>query len=143
MKEILKSQMKDAMRAKDKVRLDTIRGLLSEIQYEEMQKGIEALDAEASLQVVQRGLKKLKEELEFAEKASRDDLKGKLLQEVSILESLLPKQMTADEIEAKIRALREADATLNMGGAMKLMKERFSGQYEGKVASEAAKRVFG
>lgn len=143
MKESLKAQMKEAMKAKDKIRLDAIRGLLSEIQYEEMQKGIENLDPESSLQVVQRGLKKLKEELEFAEKASRPELKDKLLAEITVLESLLPKQLSGEEIEKHLRTLKEADSSLNMGGAMKLMKEQLSGQYDGRLASEVAKRVFG
>ena len=77
MKTNLKDQMKDAMKAKDKVRLDTIRAILSEIQYEEMQKGIDDLDSEGCLAVCQREMKKRKEELDFALQAGRPELKGK------------------------------------------------------------------
>lgn len=142
MKAALKDQMKEAMKAKDKIRLDAIRGILSEIQYEEMQKGIDTLDSEASLQVIQRGLKKLKEESEFAEKASRSDLLEKLKLEVAVFESLLPKQLTEAELESAIRSMKDADQGLTMSTAMKGLKEKFSGQYDGKLASEVAKRVF-
>ena len=61
MKEILKTAMKEAMKAKDVVRLATIRGVLSEIQYEEMQKGIADAGENEITAIIQREVKKRKE----------------------------------------------------------------------------------
>lgn len=143
MKSALKDQMKEAMKAKNKVRLDAIRGLLSEIQYEEMQREVSDLDPESCLQVVQRGLKKLKEELEYAGKAGRPELAEKLDQEILVLESLLPRQLSEGELEDLLVSLKSADPELNMGRVMKILKEQHSGRYDGRLASEVAKRVFG
>lgn len=142
MKQQLQSAMKDAMRAKDKDRLEAIRTLLAAIQYEEMEKQVDTLPPEASLTILQRELKKRKEEVEFAEKASRRDLLGKLQTEISLIESFLPQQLSAEALEQTLLGFKAANASLNMGGAMKLLKEQFAGQYDGKLASEIAKKVF-
>lgn len=143
MKQQLKDSLKEAMKAKDKVRLETIRGVLSEIQYDEMQKGIEEIDSDGALAVIQRELKKRREEVDFAQKATRTDLLEKLNQEIAILESFLPKQLSADEIAKIFQEIKAADASIQMGLAMKQLKERFAGQYDGKAASEVAKKIFG
>lgn len=142
MKQQLQSAMKDAMRAKDKDRLEAIRTLLAAIQYEEMEKQVDELPPETTLAILQRELKKRKEEVEFAEKAARQDLLGKLRTEIGLIESFLPQQLTAEALEKTLLELKAANASLNMGGAMKLLKEKYAGQYDGKLASEIAKKVF-
>lgn len=143
MKATLQSAMKEAMKAKDKVRLDTIRGLLSAMQYEEMQKGVDSLDATTSAILLQTELKKRREEVEFAEKGGRDDLKAQLAIEIATIESFLPKQFSGEEIEKILSILKDETPGLNVGAAMKVLKERYSGQYDGKLASDVAKRVLG
>ena len=143
MKATLQSAMKEAMKAKDKVRLDTIRGLLSAMQYEEMQKGVDSLDATTSALLLQTELKKRREEVEFAEKGGREDLKAQLAIEIATIESFLPKQFSGEEIEKILSTLKDETPGLNVGAAMKVLKERYSGQYDGKLASDVAKRVLG
>ena len=143
MKSKLQQAVKDALRARDQIRLNTIRGVLSEIQYEEMQKQTDALDETATVAIIQRELKKRKEEIDFATQAKRDDLIAKLHQEIAILEGFLPKQLSADELRSLLEQLKLSGGASNMGAAMKLLKEKHSGQYDGKVASEVAKQVFG
>ena len=143
MKEKLKAAMKEAMKAKDAVRLATIRGALSEIQYEEIQKGIDnACDAEVTA-ILQRELKKRKEEIEFAEKAGRPELLEKLNTEISVLESFLPKQLSTEELRAFFNDLKQKDSAVNRGTAMKHLKDALSGQYDGKAAAIIAQEVFG
>lgn len=143
MKKKLQEEVKSAMKARDKVRVDTIRGLLSAIQYEEIEKKIEPLPDEAVLGVVQREVKKRKEEIEFAEQAKRDDLKERLFSELKTLESFLPSQLSPAEIERFLSEAKSAGTVANMGTAMKLLKEKHAGQYDSKSASEVAKRLFG
>ncbi len=143
MKETLQGHLKEALKARNKVRLDTIRSVLSAIQYESMEKKVEALPDDLCLAIVQRAIKKRREEVEFAVQAKREDLKEKLSVEIATLEEFLPKQLTTPELEKLIVELKANDPALNMSGAMKLLKEKFAGQYDGKAASEIAKRVLG
>ncbi|MBN8549217.1 MAG: GatB/YqeY domain-containing protein [Deltaproteobacteria bacterium] len=143
MKKDLQTAMKEAMKAKDKGRLDTIRSLLAAIQYEEMEKKVDDLSSDAALAILQRELKKRREEVEFADKAARPDLKEKLSVEIATIESFLPQQLSAADLEKIITQLKTEQAGLNMGSAMKVLKEKYPGQYDGKQASEVAKKIFG
>ena len=141
MKDKLKTALKEAMKSKDKLRLETIRGLMSAIQYEEIAKKVDDLPAEACLGIFQSEHKKRKESIEFAVQAKRDDLIEKLNQEIAIIESFLPKQMSAAELEKFIVELKEKTPGCNLGVAMKALKESFPGQYDSKLASEVARKL--
>jgi uncharacterized protein YqeY len=143
MKATLQSAMKEAMKARDKVRLDTIRQVLAAIQYEEMQKKTEALSNDAILGILKSEVKKRHESMEFVEKAGRQEEKATLLLEITALESFLPKQFSEAELEKILAGLKAETPGINMGGAMKILKERFAGQYDSKMASEVAKKVLG
>jgi uncharacterized protein YqeY len=142
MKQKLQTALKDAMRARAQVKLDTIRALMSAIDYEEEQKGGE-LDEATSTEIVKRELKKRKEEMEYAEKAARTDQIASLKEEMAILEGFLPQQMSDLELETLITSMKTATPELNMGGLMKLLKEQHAGLYDAKKASELAKRIGG
>lgn len=141
MKDQLKISLKEAMKAKDSAKMDTLRGLLSAIQYEEIQAGVNDLDPAGILTVIKRELKKKNEEIEFAKQANRADSLDKAKKELAILESLLPKQMDASQLEVEVKNLKVANPAANMGVMMKLLKEKFDGQYDGKLASEIVKKV--
>jgi uncharacterized protein YqeY len=143
MKQELKESLKLAMKAQDRVKVETLRALLTDIQYEEMQRGVEELPAPDCVGVVQRAAKRRHEEKQFAEQANRPETVSQLIREIEIVEEFLPKQLSAEEISVEIESLRAADPSLNMGGAMKLLRERLPGRFDGKLASEVAKRIFG
>ncbi|MFM1846817.1 MAG: hypothetical protein RL417_291 [Pseudomonadota bacterium] len=142
MKAQLQAAMKDAMRAKDKPKLDTIRGILAAIQYEEMEKKVEPRPDAGILEVLQREIKKRREEIEFAEKANRPELITALNVDIQTIEVFLPRQLSADELSAIVTELRGSDPSLNMGGVMKILKERYAGQYDGRTASDLVKKIF-
>ncbi len=141
MKNKLKESLKTAMKARDQVRLDTVRSLMAAIQYEEMQKETEELPSEAVLAIIRSEIKKRKEESEFAQKASRPELLEKLAKELSILEEFLPSQLGEAQLEKILSDLKQSTPGLNLGVAMKLLKDNYAGQYDGKVASDVAKRI--
>lgn len=143
MKAQLKDALKVAMKAKDKLKLETIRSALTEIQYEEMQKSINDLGPTECLQVLQREVKKRQEAIQFEEQAGRVDAKEKLVKEIAILEEFLPKQMSGDELEKIVVSLKEQTPGLSLNIVMKHLKDKYAGQYDGKSASEIAKRVLG
>lgn len=142
-KQKLQEDMKTALKNKERTKLDTIRLILSAMQYEEMQKGIDELPDDAAMQVLQREAKKRKEELEFAVKAARKDLEEKLMTEVAVIEEYLPKQLTNDELEGIVKGLKDENPAANMGVLMKALQEKHGGRYNSKVASEIVKRVLG
>ncbi len=143
MKQKIQAALKDAMRAKDKVKLETIRSLISAIQYEEIEKKVEPLPDDACLSVIQREHKKRKEEVDFAKQAGRNDLLAKLESEIATIETFLPKQMAMEDLEKIISEFKAQNLAANLGTAMKLLKEKYAGQYDSKAASEIAKRIFG
>jgi len=143
MKTKLQQALKDAMKAHDKVRLDTIRSALSAIQYEEMAQKVEALSEEQILTVLKRELKKRKEQLEFAEQGKRDDLIGQFKTEIQVIEAFLPAQLSAAELEGIITGIKQQNPGTNMGGVMKALRESHAGQFDAKEASEIAKRLLG
>jgi len=143
MKQQLKEELKLAMKAQDRLRLDTIRAVLSEIQYEEMQRSVTELTPTDCLNIVQRELKKRHEAIQFAEQSNRTEAKDQLLAEIKILEAFLPKQLSAAELETMIVTMKDTDPNLSLPLVMKHLKENFAGQYDGKSASEVAKRVLG
>lgn len=143
MKADLKEQLKQAMKAKDKVRLDTIRSILSEMQYEEMQKSVDELAPNEQLAIVQRELKKRQEALTFEEQANREDAKAQLVAEIAVIEQLLPKQLSVSDLEKIVSDLKAATPDLSLNVVMKHLKETYAGQYDGKSASDVAKRLLG
>jgi uncharacterized protein YqeY len=143
MKEAIRATLKDAMKARDQVRLDTIRSILTEIQYEEMQKGIDNLPAQDTLPILQRELKKRQEAIHFSEQANRLDAIDKLKAEIAVIETFMPKQLTAEQLEGIVKEFAASTPGAAMPLAMKFLKEKYAGQYDGKIASEVAKRVLG
>jgi len=141
MKAKLKEAMKAALKAKEQVRLQTIRSLLSEIQYEEMQKKVQELNDNALIAVLKSELKKRRESLEFAEKAEREDQIEQLKVEITTIEEFLPAQLSTEKLEQILSEWKDNNPDGNVGMAMKMLKEEYSGSYDGKTASEIARRL--
>ena len=139
----LKETLKEALRAKDQVKLDAVRSVLSAIQYAEIEKGVDELPEEAILGLIRTEIKKRKEELEYAEKAAREDLKAKLVYENSVLVVFLPQQLAEAELEKTLLELKAQTPGLNVGAAMKILKEKYPGQFDGKLASDLARKLLG
>lgn len=142
MREELQLKLKTYLKEKDRVRADTVRSIISAIQYEEMSKKVDSLDKDSTIAILQRELKKRKEELEFAEKSGRTELVENNKIETEVIESLLPQQMNAEALSVLLSSLKEELQAKNMGVVMKALQERHAGQYDGKTASEIARKLF-
>ncbi len=142
MKKLLQEQVKVALKAGKKIELQTLRALLAAMQYEEMQQGKDDLTEIENVAILKNEIKKRKESLEYAEKAGREDQKADLLTEITALEAFLPQQLSAEQIEKILSDIKSATPGANMGLAMKELKDKYTGQYDGKLASDLAKKVF-
>lgn len=116
--------MKDAMRAKDSVRLGVIRGLMAAASNESVTKGKGpdgVLTEEEMLGVVTRAAKQRKDSIEQFEKGGRPELAEGEKAELAILMAMLPTQMSKEEIEAAAKAKATELGVTDKTGANKLM----------------------
>lgn len=127
------------MKAGDKLRTMTIRGILSEITRIEKDVCREANESEI-VQVIKRERARRDEALEFARKGKRDDLVAQYEGEAKILDGYLPTAVSEDEVKAAIARQIESGA-VQMGPIMKALKEQFGARLDGKIASELVKQA--
>ncbi len=139
MKAKLQADLKAAMKAGEKLRVMTIRGILSEITRIEKDVCREANEAEI-VQVIKRERARRDEALEFARKGKRDDLIAQNESEAKILDGYLPAAVGEAEIKAAIARQVESGVT-QMGPLMKALKEQFGARLDGKTASELVKQA--
>ena len=120
----LKEAMKDAMRAKDSVRLGVIRGLMAACTNEAVTKGKGpdgVLDEGEMLAVITRAAKQRKDSIEQFEKGGRPELAVGEKAELAIIMAMLPAQMSAEEIVAAAKAKAAELGIADKSGANKLM----------------------
>ena len=129
----LQTAMKLSMKAKEREKFQTIRSVLSAIQYVEMEIG--EIDDQAIIVVLKTELKKRHEEIEFAEKAGRTEQIAPLNLEISVIEEFLPSQLSASDLQKFLSEQCSDRAGLTIGGVMKVLNESFPGQIDGKIAS--------
>lgn len=143
LRERISAEMKEAMKAGDKLRVSTLRLLLSEIKNAEIAKRKE-LDDEGVLEVVSREVRKRRESIAEFEKAGREDLSSKERIEAQILEAYLPPQLSEEELAAIVdKALQESGAVSlkEMGKVMALVMPQIKGRAEGKTVNEMVRKA--
>ncbi len=122
------------MKARDQLRLDTLRSVLSGFTYKRTEAGTDLSDAD-ELAVVQKQVKQRNDSLAEFEKAGRQDLADKERAERDILTGYLPAQKSADEIRAIVKAALAglpADGR-NQGAAMKAVMPQLKGLADGNL----------
>lgn len=135
----LSEDLKQAMRSKDQLRMDVIRMIKAAALNKEIELKKDLDDADLS-RIMTQLIKQRKESVEQYQKAKRDDLAGKELKEIAIIEGYLPKALSADEIaQAVSAAIQETGATSlkDMGSVMKAVMAKLAGQtVDGKQVSD-------
>jgi uncharacterized protein len=138
-KQKLQDDLKAAMKAGDKLRLMTLRGIISEITRVEKDVRRPANETEI-VQVIKRERARREEALEFARKAARDDLIAQNSTEAKILDEYLPAAADIDAVKAAITD-RIATGVNQIGPLMKALRDQFGAQLDGKIASELVKQA--
>ena len=137
MKEKLQSDLKTAMKGGDKLRLMTVRGILSEVTRLEKDVCREAHEAEV-VQIIKRERARRDESLEFARRGKRYDLITQYEAEAKILEGYLPDGVGEAELTAAVAAQTAAGVN-QIGPIMKALRDQFGARLDGKMASAAVK----
>ncbi|HVA29554.1 MAG TPA: GatB/YqeY domain-containing protein [Candidatus Baltobacteraceae bacterium] len=134
LKDRIASDLKEAMRARDQLRLDTLRSALSGFTYKRSEAGAELSDAD-ELAVVQKQVKQRADSQTEFEKAGRTDLAEKERAEREILMVYLPTQKSPEEVRAIVKAALSglpAEAR-NQGAAMKAVMPQLKGLADGNL----------
>ncbi|MEO6834508.1 MAG: GatB/YqeY domain-containing protein [Candidatus Tumulicola sp.] len=137
LKDRIASDLKEAMRARDQMRLDTLRSALSGFTYKRSEAGQELSDAD-ELDVVRRQVKQRGDSLSEFEKAGRADLAGKERAEREILLAYLPQQKSAADIREIVRSVLAElpPETRNPGSVMKVVMPQFKGVADGNLVRQ-------
>jgi uncharacterized protein YqeY len=141
-RERLDADLKDAMRAKDELKLSVIRMAKSAIKYKEVEGTNKVLDEAGILNVLTTMVKQRRDSIEQYKAGGRADLAEKEEKELAIIQLYLPQQLSAAELTAEIaKAITEASAKgpKDMGAVMKIVTPRLKGQAEGKLISDEVK----
>lgn len=136
----LTEDIKNAMKARDTVVLNVVRGLKSALKYAAIEKlGAEGELAEAdAMAVVRKEIKKRQDSVASYEQANRQDLADTEKAEIAVLEKYLPAAMSPEEITKLVESvIAELGATSKkeMGAVMKVLQERTAGRADGKTLS--------
>tara|TARA_B100001765_G_scaffold206944_1_gene164646 strand:+ start:237 stop:680 length:444 start_codon:yes stop_codon:yes gene_type:complete len=140
LKEKLLSNMKEAMKSKDSVKLGTVRGVISAVKNQEIDLKKE-LSEEEILTIVSREVKKRKEAAVLYEKGNRPELKDKEIQEMKILQTYLPEQVSEKDLRHRIQeviAETGAEGMKDFGKIMKTLVPEFKGKADNGLIKELA-----
>ena len=141
----ISEDIKSAMLAKEKIRLEALRGVKKEFLEAKTAKGSDGeLTDETATKILQKMVKQRKDSATIYTEQNRPELAEKELAEVSVLENYLPKQMTVEELEKSIREIIVqvgAVSAKDMGKVMGAATKSLAGKAEGRLISETVKRL--
>jgi uncharacterized protein YqeY len=140
----LVEEMKEAMRSGQAAKVSVIRMIRAALKNREIDRGkARPLTDQDVLDVIQSGIKQRREAIEQFQKGGRADLVAKEEEEVSILQTFLPPQLSEqalDELVGQAGAEVGAASVKDMGKVMKVVMSRVAGRAEGGAVSAAVKR---
>ena len=145
--EKVSEDIKNAMRAKDKVALETLRNIKKFFIEAKTAPGAnDTLADDAALKIIQKLVKQGKDAAEIYIGQNRQDLADDELAQVKVMETYLPKQMSAEELEAALKEIiTEVGATdaKDMGKVMGVASKKLAGLAEGRAISTKVKELLG
>ncbi|MGB5555636.1 MAG: GatB/YqeY domain-containing protein [Flavobacteriaceae bacterium] len=136
-------QMKIAMKAKDKVALESLRAIKSALLLAQTETGSSAeMSTEDEIKLVQRLVKQRKDSAAIFTEQGRDDLAEPELAQIAVIEKFLPEQLSDEEVEKIV--VRTIDITgasglKDMGKVMGLVSKELAGKADGKTISSIVK----
>ena len=140
-------KIKEAMKSKDKVALESLRAIKSEILLAQTKTGAtEELTEDEEIKLLQKLVKQRKDSAVLYKEQGRDDLAGPELAQVEIIAQFLPEQLdqvALNKIIADIIAKVGATSMKDMGKVMGMASKQLAGKADGKAISIAVKQLLG
>lgn len=143
--ERIKNIMVEAMKAKDDLRLNTVRAIKSALKYAEIEK-IGKLSEADTLGVLKKMVKQRQDSIEQYTKGNRQELADKEQREIDVIQEFLPQMMNEGDLKGLIAATAQETGAANikdMGRLMKAVLEKAQGRADGKQVSELVKKHLG
>lgn len=137
-------KMKEAMKAKDTVALQSLRAVKSAFLLAKTASGVqEELTEDQEIKIIQKQVKQRKDSVDIFLKQGRQDLADPELAEIAVLEQFLPEALSEEKIEEVVKATINkvgASGMKDMGKVMGIVSKELSGQAEGKTISTLVKK---
>ncbi|RAU06556.1 hypothetical protein DEJ53_08055 [Weissella confusa] len=143
--EQLTNDMKEAMKAKDKVTLGVVRMVKSSVSNEQIKLGHD-LTADEELAVLSREMKQRVEELESYKDADREDLAEEIQGQIDVLKRYMPEQMSEEEVVAVVKetiAEVAASSKADLGKVMGALMPKVKGKADGKLVNQTVQSLLG
>ena len=140
-KEQIAGDVKSAMKAREKLKLETLRMTLAAIKNKEIEKKAE-LDDRGAVALISTLVKQRREAAGMYRDAGRDELADKEEEEITFLKGYLPKELSREDLIAAVDAVIEesgASSMADMGNVMKGVMAKVDGQAEGRMVNEVVK----
>ena len=141
----ISNDIKDAMKAKDKVRLETLRNIKKVFLEAKTAPGAnDTLTDDAAMKIMQKLVKQGKDSATLYTEQGRADLAEAELAQVAVIETYLPKQINAEELEAALKAIIAevgAEGPKDMGKVMGTATKKLAGLAEGRAISAMVKQL--
>ena len=141
----ISNDIKNAMLTKDKLRLETLRGIKKEFLEAKTAKGSDGeLSDDIAMKILVKMVKQRKDSAQIYIEQNRPELAESELGEAKVIEEYLPKQMTEAELEAELKnIIAEVGATSakDMGKVMGVASKKLAGRAEGKAISAKVKEL--
>ena len=139
------NDIKSAMLAKDKVRLEALRGIKKEFLEAKTAKGADGeLSDETAMKILAKMVKQRKESAQIYSEQNRPDLAAPELAEAAVIETYLPKQMTDEELTEALKAIIAqvgAKTPQEMGKVMGVATKQLAGRADGRAISTKVKEL--
>ncbi len=136
--------IKVAMRAKDKVALDALRAVKTQLQLLKTENRDQEITPDQEISILQRLIKQRKDSIAQFSAQGRDDLSEVEQAQMEVIERFLPAQLTSEELEAEIREIitqTGATSIKDIGKVMAVASKEMAGRSDGKSISEMVKKL--
>lgn len=137
-------QLKEAMKSKNQIALEALRAVKSEILLAKTSGSNGEISDVQEIAMLQKLIKQRKEAAEQFSANSRTELAEKELAQAEVIQSFLPQQLSAEELESKIKEIIShlgANSPKDMGKVMGAASAQLAGQAEGKTIAEMVKKL--
>ncbi|MET3731954.1 GatB/YqeY domain-containing protein [Moheibacter stercoris] len=137
-------QMKEAMKSKNQIALESLRAMKSEILLVKTSGGNGEMNESQEIAMLQKLIKQRKEAAEQFTNNGRTELAEKELAQAEIIQGFLPQQLTQEELESELKAIIEevgATSAKEIGKVMGTASARLAGKAEGKMIAETVKKL--
>lgn len=132
----INNDLKEAMKAKDKVKLESLRAIKSALLLAATEKGASESSEDAEMKMLQKLVKQRKDAAAIFTEQGREDLAAPELDQVAIIEAYLPEQMSEEEVKSIVEAIVSdtgASSMADMGKVMGIANQKLAGKADGKL----------